>query len=217
MSKLSHPHLHDEAAAYRFVERALWPDGPVCPRCGSLDRIGKLAGKSTRPGVYKCDACRKQFTRHGRHGFREEPHPAAPVAPGLLLLCSSQEGHSSPPAYIARSRSRNGGVVHVACASARRCGGALGPDGRRRRRGRDRRDDLRSRLDTSEGPRRPDSRSPTPPTRTSFCPWLSAAAASAAITLRAAPLAGHPYRDENVSTRSGGHDGQRPTLQVPPG
>jgi len=32
------------------------------PRCGGLDRITKLAGKSTRPGVYKCNDCERPFT-----------------------------------------------------------------------------------------------------------------------------------------------------------
>ncbi|WP_298726629.1 transposase, partial [uncultured Ferrovibrio sp.] len=26
--------FHDEAAAYRFVEERVWPEGPVCPHCG---------------------------------------------------------------------------------------------------------------------------------------------------------------------------------------
>ena len=40
-----------------------WPNGPVCPRCKATgDRIIKLAGKSTRPGVYKSKACRKPFS-----------------------------------------------------------------------------------------------------------------------------------------------------------
>ncbi|MDR3643949.1 MAG: IS1595 family transposase, partial [Clostridia bacterium] len=56
------PHFHDERVAYAFVEAQLWPDGPVCPHCGSVARGGKLNGKSTRPGLYKCYECRKPFT-----------------------------------------------------------------------------------------------------------------------------------------------------------
>jgi transposase-like protein len=41
----------------------LWPQGPVCPRCGVMgDRITKMAGKSLRPGVYNCKDCRKPFS-----------------------------------------------------------------------------------------------------------------------------------------------------------
>jgi transposase-like protein len=57
------PIFHDEDAARAHLESILWPWGPVCPRCGVLgERITKLQGKSTRPGVYKCKDCRKPFT-----------------------------------------------------------------------------------------------------------------------------------------------------------
>jgi transposase-like protein len=56
------PYFHDEHAAYAFVEACLWPNGSVCPHCGSVDRSGKLGGKSTRVGLYKCYDCRKPFT-----------------------------------------------------------------------------------------------------------------------------------------------------------
>jgi transposase-like protein len=60
---LRDPIYHDEDAARAHLESLLWPHGPVCPRCGVMeDRITKLAGKSTRPGVYKCKDCRKPFT-----------------------------------------------------------------------------------------------------------------------------------------------------------
>jgi transposase-like protein len=56
------PHFHNEDAAFAYVEAHLWPNGPVCPHCGSVDRIGRLAGKSTRIGLWKCYSCRKPFT-----------------------------------------------------------------------------------------------------------------------------------------------------------
>jgi transposase-like protein len=57
------PKFHDESAAREHLENLLWPDGPVCPRCGVMgDRITKLQGKSTRPGVYNCKDCRKPFS-----------------------------------------------------------------------------------------------------------------------------------------------------------
>ena len=61
-SGLSAKHFHDEKEAYAYVEARLWPHGPVCPKCGGLDRIGKMGGKSTRIGAYKCYECRKPFT-----------------------------------------------------------------------------------------------------------------------------------------------------------
>jgi transposase-like protein len=60
---LRNPIFHDEDAAREHLEAVLWPQGPVCPRCGVTgDRLTKLAGKSTRPGVYKCKDCRKPFS-----------------------------------------------------------------------------------------------------------------------------------------------------------
>lgn len=60
---LRNPIFHDDDAAREHLENVLWPDGPHCPRCGVMgDRITKLKGKSTRPGVYKCKDCRKPFS-----------------------------------------------------------------------------------------------------------------------------------------------------------
>lgn len=61
---LTDPIYHDDNAAREHLEKILWGDaGATCPRCGQFgDRITKLAGKSTRPGVYKCKDCRKPFT-----------------------------------------------------------------------------------------------------------------------------------------------------------
>jgi transposase-like protein len=60
---LRNPIFHDDDAARAHLESVLWPQGPVCPRCGVMgDRISKLQGKSTRPGVYKCKDCRKPFS-----------------------------------------------------------------------------------------------------------------------------------------------------------
>ena len=61
-SVLDAKHFHDEEAAYAYLEARVWPNGPVCPHCGGVDRIGKMGGKSTRIGVYKCYDCRKPFT-----------------------------------------------------------------------------------------------------------------------------------------------------------
>ena len=62
-SNLKNPIYTDDDAARAHLEALLWPHGPVCPRCGVTDdRITKLQGTSTRPGVYKCKDCRKPFT-----------------------------------------------------------------------------------------------------------------------------------------------------------
>ena len=65
MSNLSAPYLHDEEAAYDFLESALWPRGPVCPRCNGRERITKVKAnpdKRVRHGLHRCGPCKRQFT-----------------------------------------------------------------------------------------------------------------------------------------------------------
>jgi transposase-like protein len=52
----------DENAAREHLESLNWPDGPICPHCGTVNEATKLQGKSTRPGVYKCRPCQKPFS-----------------------------------------------------------------------------------------------------------------------------------------------------------
>lgn len=59
---LTDPIYHDADKAREHIEALHWPNGPTCPHCGSVEKITKLQGKSTRPGVYKCNACEKPFT-----------------------------------------------------------------------------------------------------------------------------------------------------------
>lgn len=51
-----------EDDARELLESIRWPDGAVCPHCGEFERVKIMGGKATRPGLYKCYACRKQFT-----------------------------------------------------------------------------------------------------------------------------------------------------------
>ena len=62
MSILSKPYFHDEQAACDRLESILWPDGPVCPRCGVVDEAYELKGKRARVGLRRCAACKKDFT-----------------------------------------------------------------------------------------------------------------------------------------------------------
>jgi hypothetical protein len=59
---LQNPIFNDENKAREALEAVRWPNGPVCPHCGVVGDATELRGKSTRPGVYKCKACRKPFT-----------------------------------------------------------------------------------------------------------------------------------------------------------
>lgn len=88
-------HFQNEEAAYAYVEARIWPNGPVCPHCGGVERIGKLEGKSTRVGVYKCYQCRKPFTVKVGTIFESSHIPMHLWLQAMHLLCSSKKGISA--------------------------------------------------------------------------------------------------------------------------
>ena len=94
-SALSEPHFHNEAAAFAYVEARLWPNGPVCFHCKETERIGKLKGKTTRPGLYKCYACRKPFTVRMGSVFESSHVPLRIWLQAIYLMCSSKKGIST--------------------------------------------------------------------------------------------------------------------------
>lgn len=94
-SVLDAKHFHHEEAAYAYLEARVWPNGPVCPHCGGMDRIGKMKGKSTRVGVYKCYACRKPFTVKVGTVFESSHIPLRHWLQAVFLISSSKKGISS--------------------------------------------------------------------------------------------------------------------------
>lgn len=50
-----------EEQARDYFEKIRWPNGPVCPHCGSVNVV-RLQGKAHRPGLFKCRAGNEQFT-----------------------------------------------------------------------------------------------------------------------------------------------------------
>jgi transposase-like protein len=94
-SALSAKHLHDEAAAYKWVEARVWPNGRVCPHCGVVDDSCLLKGKSTRIGLYKCYSCRKPFTVKVGTIF-ESSHVKLHIwLQAMHIMASSKKGFSS--------------------------------------------------------------------------------------------------------------------------
>lgn len=94
-STLSAPHFTNEAAALAYVEAWLWPQGPVCPFCGETSRLGRLAGKTTRPGLCKCYTCQKPFTVKMGTVFEHTHAPLHLWLQAIYLLCSSKKGIST--------------------------------------------------------------------------------------------------------------------------
>lgn len=94
-SVLSAPHFHNEPAAYKYLEKRVWPNGPTCPHCGGVERISKMEGESTRIGSYKCYQCRSKFTVKVGTVF-ESSHVKLHIwLQAVALLTSSKKGISS--------------------------------------------------------------------------------------------------------------------------
>ena len=92
-SALSTLPLQNEVAAFAYVEAALWPDGPTCPFCGATEEhVGKLNGKTTRAGLHKCYACRKQFTVRIGTIFEDSHLPLHLWLQIIHLMCASKKG-----------------------------------------------------------------------------------------------------------------------------
>jgi transposase-like protein len=94
---LTAPHFHNEEAAFAYVEAHLWPNGPTCPHCGNADEahIGRLSGKSSRPGLRKCYACRKTFTVRIGSIFEDSHFPLHLWLQAIQLIAGSKKGIST--------------------------------------------------------------------------------------------------------------------------
>jgi transposase-like protein len=92
---LQAPAFTNETAAREAIEAVLWPHGPVCPRCGSLDRLGKVTGKSARPGLYYCGECKRQFTVTVGTIFERSKVPLSKWWLAIHLMASSKKGMSA--------------------------------------------------------------------------------------------------------------------------
>lgn len=51
----------DENECRQFFESIIWRHGRLCPHCDCTTSY-PLTGKSSRPGLYECNACKRQFT-----------------------------------------------------------------------------------------------------------------------------------------------------------
>lgn len=89
------PHFQDAAKAREYLEALRWPNGVICPHCGVVGDHYKLQGKSTRPGLWKCKDCRKQFTVIVGTVFSDSKIPLNKWLLAVHLICASKKAISS--------------------------------------------------------------------------------------------------------------------------
>ena len=93
MSILTQSHFHNEAAAIARLEAIVWPNGPICPHCGGVDRITPVKGG--RIGLRRCGDCKKQFSCKVGTVFEDSKVPVHKWFQAAHLLASSKKGISS--------------------------------------------------------------------------------------------------------------------------
>jgi transposase-like protein len=86
------PLFHDETAARKWFEASRWPNGPVCPKCGSAKHYA-----TKKVGVYRCAAptCRKDFTVMTGSVMERSHAKFTDWAVAFHLAASSKKGFSA--------------------------------------------------------------------------------------------------------------------------
>jgi transposase-like protein len=95
MSDLYRPEFQDAEAARIWLESELWPDGPVCPHCGTVNQATLMRGKSHRPGLYQCNSCREPFTVTVGTLYERSHIPLNKWLAATHLLMASKKGMSA--------------------------------------------------------------------------------------------------------------------------
>lgn len=78
----------------------LWPNGPVCPHCGSVGKAAELQPRGNsrthaRGGTYQCRACRKQFSVTVGTIFEDSRIPLNKWLQAVCLMCTTDGGISA--------------------------------------------------------------------------------------------------------------------------
>jgi transposase-like protein len=90
--------FRDEDAAREHLERSRWPDGPVCPHCGTVNKASRIVpgpNSETRKGLWRCNACKKQFTVTIDSIFEDSHIPLHKWLLAIHLMGSSKKGMSA--------------------------------------------------------------------------------------------------------------------------
>jgi len=95
MSDLSNPIFYDETKAREWLEGRIWANGRFCPHCGAVNQSTLLQGKSHRPGLYQCNACREPFTVTVGTLYERSHIPLSKWLAATHLMMASKKGMSA--------------------------------------------------------------------------------------------------------------------------
>jgi transposase-like protein len=94
-TNLYRPEFIDADKAREWLEAELWADGRPCPHCGVVDQSTKIGGTTARPGLYMCNACRKQFTVTVGTLYESSKVPLNKWLAATHLMMASKKGISA--------------------------------------------------------------------------------------------------------------------------
>jgi transposase-like protein len=86
-----------------YLERARWPDGPICPRCETSNpyRITrKTRTKNKVASLYKCRKCRRQFSVTVGTIFEGSKIPLSKWFAAIYPMCTFKRGVSAQQVHI---------------------------------------------------------------------------------------------------------------------
>lgn len=87
------PNLTEDEAR-EHIEKLRWPNGPVCPHCGSVS-VYRMGGKSHRPGLLGCSDCRGHFTCTVGTVMEDSHLPLSTWVRAFHLMATSKKGMSA--------------------------------------------------------------------------------------------------------------------------
>src|SRR4051794_1327764 len=83
-------YFSDLDVATDYVAKLRWPDGPVCPRCGSTEYF-----YLTTRHLWKCKGCKKQYSVKLGTIFEDSALGLNKWLPAIWLIANSKNGISS--------------------------------------------------------------------------------------------------------------------------
>src|SRR6266540_2989589 len=83
-------YFSDLDVATEYVAKLRWPSGPVCPKCGGVEH-----SYLTTRRIWKCKACKKQFSVKVGTVFEDSPLGLDKWLPAVWLAANSKNGISS--------------------------------------------------------------------------------------------------------------------------
>ena len=87
----------------QYLENIRWPNGPICPKCGTPEPYlitRKSKTKNKVPSLYKCKGCRKQFTVTVGTIFEGSKIPLQKWFAAIYPMCAFKRGISAYHVHI---------------------------------------------------------------------------------------------------------------------